>query len=61
MSKEKVKIKLIYPPPLQGSRRPFEKMILLPNFSKTVLIFCKTKKKSFKNKTSRIEKAPGHN
>jgi hypothetical protein len=34
-----------YLPPLQGSNRPFEKMMLLPNFSRVVLISFTTKYK----------------
>lgn len=34
-----------YLPPLQGSNRPFEKMMLLPNFFRAVLISFTTKYK----------------
>ena len=39
--------KCVHPPPLQGSRSPLKNMILLPNFSRTELIFWQKRGEKF--------------
>jgi hypothetical protein len=40
---EDKKVIFVHPPPLHGSRSPLKNMMLLPNFSRTVVIFWKEK------------------